>query len=228
MHGPRILAFLALLLAPLPPAVALEKCVSPDGRISYSEQPCAAGAKRAPIGRGTSSVVNTPGAALSTYTPPAEVRVNYYDVQGGDYNSVLGSLMSGREFAGKTDWLLSYKYQPRVEAGACKAESVTTKLALSMTLPRWLPPSGAAADLIGRWERFMSALRVHEEGHVQDARNLESGAKRALLALSSSNCGALDSAMRAKFDQLLEQGRARDRDYDQQTGHGKTQGAVFR
>lgn len=228
MHGPRILAFLALLLAPLPPAVALEKCVSPGGRISYSEQPCAAGSKRAPIGRGASSVVNAPGGASSTYTAPAEVKVDYYEVQGGDYDSVLGAMMSGRQFAGKTDWLLSYQYQPHMEAGACKVESVTTKLALSMTLPRWSPPPGAPGDLIGRWERFMSALRVHEDGHVQDARNLESAAKRALLALSSSNCGALASAMRARFDQLLEQGRARDRDYDQQTGHGKTQDAVFR
>lgn len=223
-----ILSFLALLLAPLPPAAALEKCVAPDGRITYGEQPCATGSKRAPIGRGASSVVNTPGGASATYTPPAEVRVNYYDVQGGDYNSVLGSMMSGREFAGKTDWLLSYKYQPRMEAGACKVESVTTKLDLSMTLPRWLPPPGAAGDLVARWERFMSALRVHEEGHVQDARDLESAAKRALLALSSANCGALGAAMRARFDQLLEQGRARDRAYDQQTGHGKTQDAMFR
>jgi predicted secreted Zn-dependent protease len=222
------LSFLALLLAPLPPAAALEKCVAADGRITYSEQPCATGSKRAPIGRGASSVVNTPGAASSTYTPPAEVRFNYYDVQGGDYRSVLGSMMSGRQFAAKTDWLLSYQYKPRMDAGACKVESVTTKLELSMTLPRWSPPPGAPGDLIGRWERFMSALRVHEDGHAQDARDLESAAKRALLALSSPNCGALDSAMRARFGQLLEQGRARDRDYDQQTGHGKTQGAVFR
>ncbi|MEK6244978.1 MAG: DUF922 domain-containing protein [Pseudomonadota bacterium] len=47
-------------------------------------------------------------------------------------------------------------------------------------------------------------------------------------AVALEKCGALDSAMRARFDLLREQGRARDRDYDQQTGHGKTQDAVFR
>ncbi len=228
MRAPRIVSFLALLLAPLPPAVALEKCVSPDGRISYSEQPCAAGSKRAPIGGGTSSTVNTPGGVSSAYTPPADVKFDYYEVRGADFDSVLGSMMSGRQFAGRTDWHLSYRYQPRAEAGACKADSVTTTLALSMTLPHWSPPPGVPGDLIGRWERFMSALRMHEDGHVQDARTLESTAKRALLALSSANCAGLDAAMHARFDQLLEQGRARDREYDEQTGHGKTQGAVFR
>lgn len=206
----------------------MEKCVSADGRISYGEQPCAAGSKRAPIGGGASSVVNTPSAASSAYTPPADVRYDYYEVQGADFNSVQGSMMSGRQYAGRTDWSLSYQSQPRMAAGACKAESVATKLALSMTLPHWSPPPGVAGDLIGRWERFMSALRLHEDGHVQNARNIESAVKRALLALSSADCGALDSAMRARFDQLLEQGRAGDRDYDQQTEHGKTQGAVFR
>jgi len=181
MPAPRSLFFLALLLAPLPPAAALE-----------------------------------------------EMRVDYYEVQGVDFNSVQRSMMSGRPFAGKTEWVLSYRYQAHMDAGACKADAVTTRLALNMTLPRWSPPPGVAGDLIGRWERFMSALRLHENGHVQNARNIESAVKRALLALSSADCGALDSAMRARFDQLLEQGRAGDRDYDQQTEHGKTQGAVFR
>ena len=206
----------------------MEKCIAPDGKVSYSEQPCAAGSKRAPIGGGASSVVGTAGGAAPAYAPPAEVRIDYYEVRGVDFNAVLGSMMSGRQYAGRTDWLLSYQSQPRMAAGACKAESVTTKLTLSMTLPHWSPPPGAAGDLAGRWERFMSALRLHEDGHVQNARNIESAVKRALLALSSTDCGALDSAMRARFDQLLEQGRAADRDYDRQTDHGKTQGAVFR
>jgi predicted secreted Zn-dependent protease len=226
MPAPRILAFLALVLVPLPPAAALEKCISPDGRISYGEQPCAAGWKRAPISHGAASVVGT--GATSAYTSPADLKLDYYEVQGADFNAVLSSMMAGREFAGSTHWSLSYEYRPRMAAGICKADSVTTRLELSMTLPHWSPPPGVRAELIGRWERFISALRAHEDGHVRDAIDLESAAKRALLSLSSESCRALDAAMRERFDQLLEQGRARDRDYDAQTRHGDTQGAVFR
>jgi predicted secreted Zn-dependent protease len=225
MSAPPLVALLALLLAPLP-AAALQKCVAPDGKVTYSEQPCATGSKPAAMGRGA-SVVGTPGTPGAPYVPPAEVKIDYYDVQGANYNAVLGSMMSGRPFAGRTNWNLSYQYQSRMQADACTVESVTIKLELSMTMPRWSPPSGAPAELVGRWERFNSALRVHEDGHVSGARNLESAARRALLALSAANCGALDAAMRARFDQILEQGRAYDRDYDAQTGHGKTQGATF-
>jgi predicted secreted Zn-dependent protease len=227
MPAPRTIAFLALVLVPLPAAAALEKCISPDGRISYGEQPCAAGSKRAPIGHGAASIVGTPGAT-SAYTSPVDLKLDYYEVQGADFKSVLSSMMSGREFAGNTHWSLSYEYRPRMAAGICKADSVTTRLELSMTLPHWSPPPGVRAELIGRWERFISALRAHEDGHVQGAINLENTAKNLLLALSSESCRALDAAMRERFDQLLEQGRARDRDYDAQTKHGDTQGAVFR
>jgi predicted secreted Zn-dependent protease len=228
MPAPRILAFLAVLLAPLSPAAALEKCISPDGRISYGEQPCAAGSKRAPISGGAASVVGTAGVAASPYAAPVDLRLDYYEVQGADFKSVLSSMMAGREFAGNTHWSLSYEYRPRMAAGICKVDSVATRLELSMTLPHWAPPPGVAGELIARWERFISALRAHEDGHVQGAINLESEAKRTLLALSSESCRALDAAIRERFDQLLEQGRARDRDYDARTDHGNSQGAVFR
>ena len=166
---------------------------------------------------------HSPAAALGS-----DVKVEYYDVRGADINSVTASMMSGREFAGRTYWNLSYEYNARSQPGGCKADSVMTKLELRMSLPRWTPPAGVSGDMVDRWQRFIAALQLHEEGHLENAKNLERSARGALLAVSAPDCGALNAALRARFDQVLERGRAEDRDYDQRTGHGKTQGATLR
>jgi hypothetical protein len=43
--------------------------------------------------------------------------------------------------------------------------------------------------------------------------------------MSAASCPALDSAVSARFQQLLQQYQARDREYDARTQQGKTQGA---
>jgi predicted secreted Zn-dependent protease len=71
-------------------------------------------------------------------------------------------------------------------------------------------------------------LQVHEAGHLQAGRDFESNFKRALLGMApAANCGALDQAIRARFDQMRQQANQRDRDYDAQTNGGATQGARF-
>lgn len=61
MPAPRILALTALLLALPFGAGAMEKCVSPEGKVSYSEQPCPAGSKARTISGGSASGAAQPG-----------------------------------------------------------------------------------------------------------------------------------------------------------------------
>jgi predicted secreted Zn-dependent protease len=193
------LALLAVLAAG--PAHATQKCVGADGKVTYSDRGCAAGAKRTAVGVDTS---------LSDAT------IEYYDVPapGGH--------------RGRADWHVSYTYrQKSLGDGRCAVESVSTKLDLKVRLPRWNPPADAPAALVGKWGRYMDALRVHEAGHLQTGRDLASNFKAAALGMGPTDCGALGAAVRARFDGLLGQANARDRDYDAQTRHGATQGAYF-
>ena len=191
---------LAFLLA-AQPALALEKCVGADGKVTYSDKACAAGAKRTTVGPDVSA---------------ADVRFEYYDV------GTPGGHM------GRTDWRLSYKYTRRATpGGGCQVGSLETVLDLKIRMPRWTPPAGAAPDQVSRWQRYSGALLGHEYGHVQNARNTETGFKRAALAAMAADCGSLDASLRSLFDNAIQQGNAADRAYDDQTRHGATQGAVF-
>jgi predicted secreted Zn-dependent protease len=203
----------ALLAAPFACA-ALEKCVSADGKVTYSDHGCAAGAKRTSVGTDASM---------------SDAQIEYYDVEGRDQGSLLGSVNahSGGQH-GYATWFLSYQFQTRSMPGGCGVGSLTTKLELKVRLPRWSPPPDAAPGLASSWQRYLNALLVHENGHLQTGRDFEAGFKRAAASLSAPNCGAVSAALRASFETLLSQAQQRDRDYDAQTSHGATQGAVFR
>ncbi len=193
------LVLLGLLFLPVPSA-ALEKCVGADGKVSYSDHGCAAGAKRTSLG----------GASLDN------VQMEYYDA----------SAPGGHQ--GHTDWSLSYQYKSRTVPGGCRADPLETRLQLKVRLPRWRGASGASPDLASRWSRYLSALEVHEAGHVQTGRDFEASFRRAAASLTAPDCGSLDAALRAQFQSMLKQANARDADYDAQTRHGATQGAYYR
>jgi predicted secreted Zn-dependent protease len=219
--------FFALLLGAAQGTWAQFKCVSPEGKVSYSEHPCAGAAKPQAISRGATS---TPaiGAGASALAPPSETKTGYYDVQGSDLRSLLASLNARGQHHGRAVWKLGYKFKQRQGAGVCQVESLSTELELVMTLPRWSPPAGAAASLVASWERYVAALRVHEEGHLEHGRGAERDFRAVAASLSAPDCAALDQALRQLYASILSDYQVRDTAYDARTEHGKSQGAWLR
>ena len=194
----------SLLLLPLAfiagEAAALEKCLGADGKVSYSDRPCAAGAKRSSVGGGSFG----------------DATVEYYDVGG-----------PGAHLA-HTDWYLSYRNTARgIPGGGCQVGDVTTRLDLKVRMPRWNPPAGADPQAVSNWSRYISALEVHESGHLQHGRDLESSFKRTAAAIKAASCGEVDRMLRQRFDAMVKDAQALDVQYDAQTNHGATQGAHY-
>jgi len=179
------------------------------------------------MGRGTMAGAPSGGAAAA-FAPPAQVKVNDYDVQGSDFNSLLGALNARGAFHGRADWKLSYRFRSQAGPGGCAVSSIETDLDLQMTLPRWTPPAGVSGDLASRWDRYVAALRLHEEGHLDHGRGAEKAFRAAASAATAADCGSLDRALRERFSQLIADYQGRDREYDRRTEHGKLQGAFFR
>jgi len=103
------------LLAALPlPCSALEKCIGPDGKVSYSDRPCPGGAKSTSVGADPSLT----GA-----------QIEYYEVSAPGGHTA------------RADWYLSYTYRTRSASSGCTVESVSTKLDLKVRMPRWTPPA---------------------------------------------------------------------------------------
>jgi predicted secreted Zn-dependent protease len=142
---------------------------------------------------------------------PADVRIDYYEVQGSDQPALMNSLNSRTAGHAQSSWKLSYQYQPQRDRGLCGVGSITTKLELAMTLPRWSPPAQAQQDLIDRWTRYVDALMSFENTRLDHAREMERALKPALLEVPpAADCATLDKAVTARYEALREEVKGRE------------------
>lgn len=251
MRAPGFLLLCASLLVASPLA-AVEKCVSPQGKISYAEGSCPPGWKSstvrgtekapapasAPVRSTAKSAATAAGAKAPAKSAAAKagsmavteaggkIEIRYYDVQGRDYESLLAALNARGGAHSEAEWTLGYQYEPRRSGPNCSVGSLTLTLGLVMNLPRWSPPPGAQPRLVAQWYRYVKALREHEEGHLEIGREMAHELKRSL-AVTKARCERLEAAVKSQHAVLLARFRARDRAYEFETAHGRTQGAVF-
>lgn len=248
--APGVTLVLAVAAFAALPAAALEKCVSPSGRITYSEQPCppasksstvrgsapaasagagsksaAAGAKSSAAKQGGAGAHKRAGLAMGGSRAGGPVEVRYADVRGATREALLAELkVLGMH--GRAEWSLAYEYQPRRAGKACGVASLQTTLKQAMTLPRWSPPPGTSPKLVSDWMRYVSGLRKHSEGHLAIGRDMQE-AFRDALAVTQARCEQLAATIKSHFDLLHERHRAREKAYDFETASGRTEGAEF-
>jgi predicted secreted Zn-dependent protease len=205
----------ALLAVPLG-AAALQKCVGPDGKVSYSDRNCPAGTKKTTV-------------AAEPRGPLSDAEVHYYDVEGRELPALRLSVISrGHGHPGYATWYLSYEFKTKPVAGGCAVDDLVTKLDLKVVMPQWKKPVNAAPGLETHWARFLAALKVHEDGHLQIGRDFEANFRRFARTLKAPKCAEIEPVLRARFRVLQEQARKRDEEYDAKTERGAKQGAVLR
>ena len=130
-------------------------------------------------------------------------------------------------FFGLTTTALSFRYRREQQAGRCTLTDVRVDLAVSVELPRWTRPPGAPYDLARDWARFESALRRHEDVHRVLAEDGAEATRVALDRLAAPTCAEADLSARAIADRINIETEATHRRYDDETGHGATQGASW-
>ncbi|MEM1055936.1 MAG: DUF922 domain-containing protein [Bacteroidota bacterium] len=184
-------------------------------------------------GDGFLDPVEAPGGATEAKPVYSIIDIESYEVTGTTQGEVLASLRelgpkSGqRDFFGMTETEMSYRYWKTPGDDGCRLEQIRLDLHVVITLPTWEPPRGTPYELKRDWARFETALRRHEDGHREIA---EWGAREvyhALRSLRTPTCDTIDDAGREIAQRLRETSELRQAAFDRQTGHGRTQGAVW-
>lgn len=90
-------------------------------------------------------------------------------------------------------------------------------------MPKLIRPNALQKS---QFERFITALNVHELGHYNLGKEAATVIGARILALPEmSRCEVLETAANNLGEQILNEYRERERQYDAATEHGKTQGA---
>ena len=228
-----MLRLLALVLLVPGGAQALEKCIAPDGSVSYVDV-CPPGTKHQPskvdpqlIPKPSGTLPRKPVAAPvpaaktarkpapPAATPvPADLRLQYYDVEGSSFSRARSAASERAAGPVEASWKLAYEYQVRQAAGRCAIDSLATKLELVLTLPRWTPPAGTAEDEAELWQHYVDALRMREDARFEHARAFERALPAELFAVpAAETCPALEASMRARYEALRAQAQARFADH---------------
>lgn len=162
-------------------------------------------------------------------------RTNFYAVMGETIREVRQSMQRVRpwqdntETVGLTQWRIDWRFDLRPTANGCRCSSFTTRTTITNTLPRWTPSTNAPAELRTGWTRFIASLRQHEDGHSRMALAAVAELhKKINEAGEAPDCEQMKQKVNGIAQRVIDDFRARDRDYDRRTSHGATQGAHLR
>lgn len=181
-----------------------------------------------PTAHGGGSVQAAPARPVSTTVQQAP-----YAVAGTTAEAILASMVQAapqaddETFFGLTTTALSFRYRREQQADRCTLADVRVDLSVSVELPHWTRPADAPYDLARDWARFDAALRRHEDRHRVLAEDGAEALRVALDRLAAPTCAEADLSARHIADRINIESEAAHRRYDDETGHGATQGASW-
>jgi len=151
----------------------------------------------------------------------------FYEIQGSTADELQAGMAQsgptssgGAEFAANTSWQFHWSWNQTTAGGVCHPTNVHVTYSVTIAFPHWTPPANAAPGLVDRWTTFSEALATHEDGHA--VRVIQNAGKvgDAIAGASCANAQAAAQSALDSIQQISDQ-------YDSDTNHGATQGAVW-
>ncbi len=166
---------------------------------------------------------------------PNDTQVRWYDVEGDTEAQLRAALDShgpqtpdGARHDAYTAWHVTWRFPFSQSTEGCATGPVSTAVRVTITLPRWRGYADEGDVMMQRWRHYLEALEAHESGHRETGFRAATDINEALPSLPPRpTCEEAEEAANTAARALLEHYRARDTDYDAETHHGATQGAVF-
>jgi predicted secreted Zn-dependent protease len=138
-----------------------------------------------------------------------EIRSNINATRGGQYDA-------------QTSWYVAWNYDD------CFGSGLFVSLDISYRLPEWLPPASPDPEVVSAWDTYMDALNCHEYGHAAFGIRAALDAYQALSTIDAGgDCELQQVRASLAFDEILDGYIAEEIQYDADTNHGATQGAIF-
>jgi predicted secreted Zn-dependent protease len=172
-------------------------------------------------------LVALPGAAevietltFHTYNVPDNPRKSL----AKSINEVSPIRENGRTFHGYTKWFVNWRYKWHEDSnGRCTITNNKVTVRGEITLPDAKPSDPEQSQ---QFSKYIANLRTHELGHFQIAQTVAKKIDEQILSLPGmESCKLMGKRANDIGNELLEQTKQIELDYDRTTEHGRTQGA---
>jgi len=166
---------------------------------------------------------------------PRDTAIHWYDIEGDTEAELRAQLdargpedTNGQRHDAYTAWHVTWRFPFSQNEEGCTTGPVTTDVHFNVTLPRWRGPADENDPLVKRWRRYLDALKEHESGHRETGFRAATDIADTLPGLPpKATCEEAEEAANGAAREVLERYHVVDTDYDAETRHGATQGAVF-
>ncbi len=152
---------------------------------------------------------------------------NYYSVTGANFREIRQSIAASRPwqdgFDGDTRWTILWNFTSAGSPAGCSTISVSTTTKITTTMPRWTPPADVAPETKERWTRYYTNLLQHETGHARIALAAAAEVRQRLSTVGTQpDCDALKFVINQRAEKVVDDYRAREKEYDRRTNHGNS------
>ncbi len=179
------------------------------------------------------------GNAQQAAAAPTGVTVTeqyeYYQIAGNSETELRNQMTTngikwddGKTYDALTTWNVKWDYGYTCGTLGCTAENFNATVAITFRYPSWQPTDVAPGALVQKWDTYMHNLIIHENGHRDMAVRETQGLADAVTQLPpAASRRELDREVAQLANARMAQMNTDERDYDTETIHGTTQGAVF-
>jgi predicted secreted Zn-dependent protease len=178
------------------------------------------------------AVVALLAGSSSAFAAGEALTIDYFTIQGSTARELRSELNrlgpigeTGLRGDAYTRWRIAWKFDFAPRGPTCVADNIRVTLEVHMILPRWEPPPGVSASLLELWDRYLTALRFHEDGHYRIAISAADEVRRTLARhRRGGDCPALEKLLHSKANDILNRTRREQADFDRETDFGRNQG----
>lgn len=160
---------------------------------------------------------------------PRTIRTDRYLVQGETLAELSASMKAHRPHAHNafTEWYIDWNYSFDISADKWKLRDFDLRVQVRYTMPQWSPPDGVDPEVVAEWERFLKAVVFHEQGHAEIGLRCASEIREVIgfTTWQGKDRAEVKAKIDAKCQSILKRFRASEVAYDEDTDHGRTQGA---
>ncbi|NRB37107.1 MAG: DUF922 domain-containing protein [Pseudomonadales bacterium] len=184
------------------------------------------------------AIEDGPKPGLQQQVQPAvdyQELLSFYAIAPASEDDLLAALNraspiqdAGHTYHAQAKWHINWSYTYQRSAGQCSLAGLNVKLNNSILMPRLMTDLSVDRQTRQGFDRYETALLTHEYGHL-DFGVLAANeiAKRLPVLKTQENCETMGKTVNALGQDILAQYSVLDDAYDEETGHGRTQGAYL-
>ncbi|MCY0967279.1 DUF922 domain-containing Zn-dependent protease [Parathalassolituus penaei] len=153
----------------------------------------------------------------------------YYDVEPSGVNDLLAEINrrspiteDDHVYHGHTGSRVDWRFWWRDQGSYCQITQVEVNVTVTFTMPRLRSNN---SDVLDIWHAWYPQLLQHEELHRDIALEAARDIELQLPSFSAATCSDLAADANQWAQQRIADMRQQNRDYDDETRHGGTQGA---